>query len=49
LKGIGAKSEEKLAKHGITTIKAICDLTPEKIKEISDAAIEVKTPTVRPS
>jgi hypothetical protein len=26
LKGIGAKSEEKLAKHGITTIKAICDM-----------------------
>jgi predicted flap endonuclease-1-like 5' DNA nuclease len=42
LKGIGAKSEEKLAKHGITTIKAICDLTPEKIKEISDAAREVQ-------
>jgi transposase-like protein len=42
LEGIGAKSEEKLAKHGITTIKAICDLTPEKIKEISDAAREVR-------
>jgi hypothetical protein len=42
LKGIGAKSEEKLAKHGITTIKAICDLTPEMIKEISDAAREVR-------
>jgi predicted flap endonuclease-1-like 5' DNA nuclease len=41
LKGIGAKSEEKLSKHGITTVKALRDISPEKSKEISDAAREV--------
>jgi hypothetical protein len=38
LKGIGAKSEETLSKNGITTIKALRDISPEKSKAISDAA-----------
>jgi hypothetical protein len=38
LEGIGAKSEEKLSKNGITTIKALRDISPEKSKGISDAA-----------
>jgi hypothetical protein len=42
LKGIGTKSEEKLSKHGIMTVKALCDISPEKSKEISDAAREVR-------
>jgi predicted flap endonuclease-1-like 5' DNA nuclease len=41
LKGIGAKSEELLFKHGITTIKALCVISPEKSKEMSDAARKV--------
>ena len=42
LKGVGAKSEEKLTMNGITTIAALRDMTPEKSKEISDAAREVR-------
>jgi hypothetical protein len=42
LKGIGAKSEEKLSKHGITIVKALHDISPEKSREISDAAREVR-------
>jgi hypothetical protein len=41
LKGIGAKSEEKLSKNGITAFKALRDISPEMSKAISDAAREV--------
>jgi hypothetical protein len=41
-KGIGAKSEEKLSKNGITTIKALLDISPEASKAISDAARELR-------
>jgi hypothetical protein len=42
LKGVGAKSEEKLALNGISTIKVLRDITAEKIQEISSAAKEVR-------
>jgi hypothetical protein len=41
LKGLGTKSEGKLSKNGITTIKALHGITAEKIKEICAAAREV--------
>jgi hypothetical protein len=42
LKGLGAKSEEKLSKNGITTIKTLRNISPKKNKAISDAVREVQ-------